>query len=356
MKRIAVILLGLLLVTGCAQAPAEEVKVITQETGEANSYSFVAVKRGTVTNEIAISCKYAPKENIDCFFTGQEREIAEVLVEKGDLVKKGQVIARQNVEEFEEKILEEQHAIEMDQLTISQLQEMKTLDLEMMKKTYEFQDEDTRDAEEYQKNVEKATRQYDDQMVDCQDDITVRTIRVQEYQDYIREGTLTAPATGIVTVSNSDLVGEISKPSEEIITMIRNEDLVFESTELEKEVHLEEGKNYHVVVQKGEKQRSVEVVWAPGDEDPEKLFFKVQTPNLHITVGDEGVIWIEKEKKEGVLYLPSDVLYVGAGKSYVYIMGENGIKKIRYVKTGISDRENTEILEGLEEGDYVLRG
>lgn len=355
MKKIAVILLGLLLLTGCTKAPEEEVKVITEESGEVSSYSFVAVKRGTVTNEIGIGCKYAPKENIKCFFTGQEREIAEVLVEKGDLVKKGQVIARQNVEEFEEKILEEQHAIEMAELTIRQLQEMKSLDLDMMKQAYEFQDEDTRDADEYRSSVEKTERQYEEQIVDCQDDITVHTLRVQEYQKYISEGTLTAPATGIVTVSHSDMVGQISRPSEEVITMIRNEDLVFESAELEKATYLEEGKTYHVIVPKGEKQRVVEVVLAADEEDAEKLFFKVQTPDLQVTVGDEGVIWVEMETKENVLYLPNDVLCVGAGKTYVYTMGENGIRKIRYVKTGISGRENTEILEGLEEGDYVLR-
>lgn len=355
MKKVAVILLGLLLLTGCTEVPVEEAKVITGETGEVSSYSFVAVKRGTVTNEIDISCKYAPRESIKCYFLGQEREIAEILVEKGDIVKKGQVIARQNVEEFEEKILEEQHAIEMTELTIRQLQTMMNVDLDIMKRTFEYEDEETRDEEEYKKSVEKITRQYEEQIVDYQDDITVHTLRVQEYQKYITEGTMTAPVSGLVTVSHSDMVGQISKQSEEVITIIPNEDLVFESKELSKAKYLEEGNTYHVTVPKGEKKRVVEVVPVLNTEDAEKLFFKVLTPDLQVAVGDEGVIWVEMETKENVLYLPNDVLYVGAGKTYVYIMGENGIRKICYVETGISDRENTEILKGLEEGDYVLR-
>ncbi len=42
-------------------------------------------------------------------------------------------------------------------------------------------------------------------------------------------------------------------------------------------------------------------------------------------------------------------------KELVFV-SENGIAKIRTVKTGISDYENIEILEGLKEGDEVISG
>jgi len=368
MKRIAVILFSLLLLTGCAKAPEEEVKIITEESSEGGSYSFVAVKRGTITNEIGINCKYVPGEQVECAFSEQDREVAEVLVERGDLVKKGQVLARQNVEEFEESILEEQHAMEMAQLSIKQLQDMQAMELDIMKQSFEYQDKETRDEEEYKLNVEEINRAYEQQIVDLQDEITVHGLRIQEYQSYIRNGTLTAPVSGVVMTSHSDLVGEISKSAEEVVTINRKEDLVFESTELEKQEYLEEGVPYHVIVEKGAKQRVVEVFYRPDAEgvaeseaetDTETkiktLQFEVKSPDLQILSGDTGTIWVEKEKKENVLYLPNDVLYIGAGKAYVFVMGENGIRKICYVKTGISDRENTEILEGLEEGDYVLR-
>lgn len=355
MKKFAVILCGLLLLTGCADNSEEEVKIIVEEEKQNSAYTFVAVKRGTVTNEIGINCKYAPKESIDCTFTGQGREIAEVLVEKGDFVTKGQVLARQNIEEFEEKILEEKHAIEMAELTLAQLQEMEQMDLDIMERAYEYQDEETRDGETYRMNRKKTKMRYEEQIQDCQDDIAVHTLRLQEYQKKVSEGSLTAPATGVVTASHSDLVGSISKPSEKVVTMISSEALVFESTELEKAEYLEEGTVYQVVVPKGGKERVVDVVRTVDEEEPEKMFFEVQTPDLQVSVGDAGVIWLELETKENVLYLPNEVLCKSGDKTYVYTMGENEIRQICYVKTGISDRENTEILEGLEEGDYVLQ-
>jgi HlyD family secretion protein len=37
-------------------------------------------------------------------------------------------------------------------------------------------------------------------------------------------------------------------------------------------------------------------------------------------------------------------------------VSENGVAKAKVVKTGISDYENIEILEGLKEGDEVISG
>ena len=128
MKIAAVILLSSVLLLGCSANQRPEEAIVIEEVNEDEvSYSQIAVKRGNVKSEISINCQYAPKEKITCAFTGQEREIVEVLVEKGDFVEAGQVLARQNVEEYEELIYEEQHAIEMENLTIAHLTEMNSL-------------------------------------------------------------------------------------------------------------------------------------------------------------------------------------------------------------------------------------
>ena len=125
MKKIIVLLLGLCLLTGCAGEQEEDKNIMVEDTVQEAAYTLVAVKRGDITGEVSIRCKYMPKEKISCAFEGQEREITEILVEKGDFVTKGEVLARQDVEEFEELILEEKHAIEMQQLALTQLEEMK---------------------------------------------------------------------------------------------------------------------------------------------------------------------------------------------------------------------------------------
>jgi len=360
MKRIAVLLLGLCLLTGCAGAQDEDMNIMVEDDVQEEAYTLIDVKRGDITGEVSIRCQYMPKEKITCAFEGQEREITEILVEKGDFVTEGEVLARQDVEEFEELILEEKHAIEMQQLTLTQLEEMKKLDLDLMEKTYNFQDEDTRDGEAYRLNREKTEQRYKEQIEDCQDAILVHTMKLQEYQKNVEEGTMLAPATGVITISQVDLVGTISKPSEKVITMIANDSLIFVSDEVDKKQYLEEGKNYEVIVGKGESQKIVEVTPMKETETEyedvvEEILFAIQTPDLKLETGAQGVIWISMEEKNNVLYVPNNVLHTSGDKTYVYTMSENGIRNINYVTTGISDREKTEIVEGLSEGQYVLQ-
>ena len=360
MKRIAVLLLGLCLLTGCAGAGEEDMNIMVEDEVQEAAYTLIAVKRGDITSEVSIRCKYMPKEKITCAFEGQEREITEVLVEKGDFVEEGDVLARQDMEEYEELILEEQHTIEMQQLTLTQLEEMKKLDLDLMEKTYNFQDEETRDGETYRLNREKTEQRYKEQIEDCQDAILVHTMKLQEYQKKVEDGTLLAPASGVVTISQVDLVGTVSKPSEKIITMIANDALIFVSEEVEKEQYLEYGQTYEVVVGKGESQKIVEVIPMEEEETEyedvtDEIYFAIQTPDLKLETGAQGVIWITLEEKKDVLYVPNEVLHTSGGKTYVYTMSDNGIRNINYVTTGVSDREKTEIIKGLEEGQYVLQ-
>jgi len=358
MKRFLIVLLGLGLLTGCAGKQEEDLNIAVEAEVKQEAYTQVAVKRGDITHEVSVRCEYMPKEEIVLAFEGQEREITEVLVEKGDYVTKGDVLARQDVEEYEEYILEERHAIEMQQLALSQLEEMKELDLGTMEKNFNFQDEETRDGEAYQLNKERTEQQYKEQIEDCQDAILVHTMRLQEYEKYVEEGTMIAPATGVVINSEPNLIGTISKPSEDIITMIANEALIFVSKEVEKEKYFEPGQIYKVTVGTGEAQRNIEVtpMENPNMEEQavQEMYFSLITPDLKLNTGAPGMIWISLEEKKDILYLPNLAVHTSGDKSYVYTMSESGIRNINYVTTGISDREKIEIVEGLEEGQYVL--
>jgi hypothetical protein len=237
---------------------------------------------------------------------------------------------------------------------------MEYIDLELFDQTYEFQDKDTRDGEAYRLEREKMVQRYKEQKEDCEDAILVHSMKLQEYRKNVEEGTLLAPASGVITVSQVDLVGTISKPSEKVITMIANDALIFVSEEVDKEQYLEAGQMYEVLVGKGESQKIVEVTpmeeeEAEYEQATEKMYFAIQTPDLKLETGAQGVIWITLEEKKDVLYVPNEILHTSGDKTFVYTMSDNGIRNINYVTTGVSDREKTEIVEGLKEGQYVLQ-
>ena len=60
------------------------------------------------------------------------------------------------------------------------------------------------------------------------------------------------------------------------------------------------------------------------------------------------------EKKENILYIPERLLIFEDDKTFVEIKNAEGEIIKKEIKVGLSDGINTEILEGLKEGDEVV--
>nr|WP_295899159.1 HlyD family efflux transporter periplasmic adaptor subunit [uncultured Bdellovibrio sp.] len=81
------------------------------------------------------------------------------------------------------------------------------------------------------------------------------------------------------------------------------------------------------------------------------ITLKVLNPDADLKSGMSTLIDIITFKKENVLTLRHEFIYVQGGESYVLL--ENGEKRI--VKTGVSNEEKVEILEGVKEGEKVQK-
>lgn len=60
------------------------------------------------------------------------------------------------------------------------------------------------------------------------------------------------------------------------------------------------------------------------------------------------------ESRKGVLLVPSEALKVQDGRTIVNLAGSDGKPLSREIQVGLSDGKNTEVLEGLSDGDSVL--
>ncbi|MFW6056451.1 MAG: efflux RND transporter periplasmic adaptor subunit, partial [Chloroflexota bacterium] len=59
-------------------------------------------------------------------------------------------------------------------------------------------------------------------------------------------------------------------------------------------------------------------------------------------------------QKSGVLVVPNTAISVAGGRHIVTVISDDGTEEQRRIVTGISDWQNTEVIEGLEEGETVL--
>lgn len=74
---------------------------------------------------------------------------------------------------------------------------------------------------------------------------------------------------------------------------------------------------------------------------------KILRPEMTTTVN------IFLETHSNALSLPNNVIRIERGKKFVYVLEQNNPVK-RWVKTGISNEDYTEILEGVREGESIL--
>ena len=81
--------------------------------------------------------------------------------------------------------------------------------------------------------------------------------------------------------------------------------------------------------------------------------FSIIAPDPSILPGYYVPIKCVSAFSENALTVPVNALHRDQTGNYVYMLPEDGIKTLRYVRTGISNSSVTEILDGLSEGDVV---
>lgn len=81
---------------------------------------------------------------------------------------------------------------------------------------------------------------------------------------------------------------------------------------------------------------------------------RIKNPDEDIFLGVDAKVTIHAEEADNVVVLPSEVVNIGKEGSFCYVL-ENGIITKKDITTGISSDEYVEVLDGIKEGDEVIR-
>lgn len=85
--------------------------------------------------------------------------------------------------------------------------------------------------------------------------------------------------------------------------------------------------------------------------------FSIKTDALpeDLAVGDHLSVKYTAESYKDAILVPKEAVATYRGKTFVYVKDSQGIKREKYVTVGISNEIMTQILEGLSEGDLIIR-
>ena len=81
---------------------------------------------------------------------------------------------------------------------------------------------------------------------------------------------------------------------------------------------------------------------------------RIKNPDEDIFFGVDAKVTIHAEEADDVVVLPADVVNIGKTGSFCYVI-ENGVITKKDITTGISSDEYVEVLDGIQEGDEVIR-
>lgn len=351
-------MLGLLSTyTACGQ-PEEEDKLIIAETEvEEEVYSLAVATLGEVTNTESIRCTYVQVNDEEVSFSVSGKIVSAVYVENGDEVQKGQLLAELVSSGVAEEIRNLEYTIVRNQILYEQ--SLVDEEDELYGRWLQFQYQSglrESDVEAWEADNEAIAQKYQYLREDYQDAIYIAQVRLAELQAEAAQGRIYAGMSGTVSFVKPDLVGSTTIKGETVIKIIDGTECVFESESVEyAECFTQDTlSEFLIVTDTGAVQCQLKPFNM--DEWGERLYFALAEDgvNLNVSVGNAGTLKVVTEQKTDVLTIPARAVHIADGKSYVYVVGDDNMREVKWVETGMYGDSNVEILSGLEEGEKVI--
>jgi HlyD family secretion protein len=287
--------------------------------------------------------------------------IAEIFKEAGQMVQKGEVIARLTVIPDMNSLSAAQSRVRLSEINLKQAK----TNYEREKALFE---KNLISAEEYEK-VEQALNQAKEEYSASQESLEVIRDGVSSKNATSSSTLIRSTITGLildipVKVGNSVIQANTLNDGTTVATVANMSDLIFEGQIDETEVgSLSEGMPLTITIgalRDYTFDANLEYISPKAVESNGANQFKVKAAvkvdSEHtIRSGYSANAQIELEKLEGVLSVPESALEFIKEDSYVYTKQEDGTFKQVKVTTGLSDGVNIEIKSGVKEGD-VVRG
>ena len=338
--------------------PEEEIRAEhAMRDPDAVNYQTVRAEKSMVTVLRSLNVSVVPVRDEVLRFTAsrkQELVFGEILVKKGESVTEGQVLARLDTGDLDEKLQALQEKVtetEKDLSVLDRRHELQKQKNEILFSSYPWA--------ERVRETERAEREYQAERVLLTDALEFDGRRVEELTAERDLYEIRAPFDGkIVSVYNGKK-GEKYRSGMKVIE-IADLSLPLLRAETERSSDFSEGTAYEMLV--GDETEEVYVTdgvklgYPPKAEESglPYVYFMLSRQRSDLTNQKTYEIRYETTGSDEALTVPSSVVYRSADQYYVYCRNEQGLPEIRYIAIGARNEERTEVLSGLSEGEEVL--
>lgn len=347
-KRVAKIILGVVLF---GVAAFLLISLLKPESAPLLQYQVATVRGGNLTIEITGSGNLALSSTKDLIFE-MAGTVQEVLVEEGDSVEKGQVLARLDTSEWES---------ELTTLELNVLQAKINLEnAELALERAEEGDPEDRYIKKLQVKLAKARLEQAEKALEEASDARPEVVApfggfITKVNvsggDEVRKGTvamtLADPDKFEVSILVSEMdISQVEKGGRATLQADAISRMIFPArvTYIAPTATIQSGVvNYKV---------KVEVESLSGNSSASQAAATSRANQLR--EGLTVTVSIIVDQRINVLLVPNGAITTQGRQSYVQVLSSNGTIERRAIRTGITDYVSTEVIDGVSEGEKVV--
>ena len=350
--------LALCCLHGCAMLPEEEVfrsspVIKDYQTAE---YTLTSVLRGDLELTQSIYCRYEPVKEEKLSFGVGGLYYEGVYVQSGDYVTAGTLLAELQMGTLKSDIAACESAIARLETQLRQEQTLMALELERHKLYL-----DTLTPEERKSAVSLADRRSELELrvQSIEDSLYIQRLKLDEYEKQRDKRQIVAGMDGTVMYVRNYSDGDTSTENAIFITLSDTESSMF-SAETEYYDLLTPGDVVDVTCNKVAYPARVMTAAELGLKEPEAtgdkrtVYLKLTEPAVDLESGDRGTLTLTLDTRSDALYVVSKAISSAGGRSFVYYMDDEGMRRMQEVETGLETGKLTEIVSGLDEGDEII--
>jgi len=356
-KLLLVCVLCVWMLSSCALLPQEEAvrsaPVVRAYTRP--EYQTAQVERGDLIQTAKVSCSYIPVQSASLSFSLDDEYIDRYMVQAGDYVEKGQLLAQLQLGDLETRILNAQNEIEVIKLQTEYQEKLFALEQRRLAVTTAQMD-----AAEKAEAYEKVQKDFETVLRSLQDSLTLQELSLRTLEEALQQRQIRAPFAGTVTKVSRFNDGDRSEFGVGVITLVDSTRSIFRAS-TEHWDRFAVGDPYVITTLQNQYQAVVvsedELGLAPQNRMEGKrgyVYFALSQPSFELEDGDNGTVEIVLDERRDALHVPAKAVSAADGQPIVYYLREDGMKAYKPVETGVTINGRTEILSGLVEGESIV--
>ncbi|QGQ95521.1 biotin/lipoyl-binding protein [Paenibacillus psychroresistens] len=319
--------------SGCALLPVEEEALKPPLVKPAKqSFEVVDVKVGSIAKQLKNGASFVSSKTQDLFFKHSGGRLQSIIVKSGDLVKQGEVIARLDPEDLENRITQQELMLERVTIFYKQAEQqnpndavslrLKKIDIEVV------QNELTQLNEQLEKT----------KLISTIDGIVT-------YVSDAKEGDYMGAYVTIISISDPkhiQLQSQFSSAGDlsSVTVGMKTEVIIAEKKYQGKVLQIPSSAPYTEDKDQQDKNSKILIVGVAGLPE-------------NITLGVSADIVLTLEQKKNALIIPRSALSTFLGRDFVHVLEGESRKEID-VEKGITSSTEVEITKGLKEGQKVI--